>query len=107
MCSETKPEKKSVESPNETIMISQTGNSEPPFGIDVHRYSSATKLIRITAWCRRFLLRLRDEKANSKCLTSEELQEAEMLWLKHVQVKHYSSVFESIILRNRQVLLYS
>ncbi|XP_045205909.2 uncharacterized protein LOC123558098 [Mercenaria mercenaria] len=67
-----------------------------PFTIDCKRYSSLTKLLRVTALVTRFVKTLKKEKVNESYLSSEELKKAEKLWLSHVQHKHFSDVLESI-----------
>lgn len=80
----------------EHTMMSQSVAREPPFGIDPNRYSAATKLIRLTAWCNRFVHRLKGCTNNSKSLTSEEIHDAEIQWLKHVQSDKFSEDIKSV-----------
>lgn len=66
-----------------------------PFGIDETRYSSLTKLLRVTAYAHRFIKNIKN-KARSQPqriteLTAEELNEAELLWISSLQRKHYLS----------------
>ena len=64
-----------------------------PFEIDPTKYTSFTKLLRVTAFANRFV-RNTTEKSRSKHqaevrLTSGEIDDAELLWIKYVQKKHY------------------
>ena len=64
-----------------------------PFEIDETRYSSLTKLLRVTAYVNRFIRNAKNKaKTNQKVLkhvTAEEIDKAEMLWIKYLQRKHY------------------
>ncbi|XP_053388871.1 uncharacterized protein LOC128551937 [Mercenaria mercenaria] len=68
-----------------------------PFGINVRRYSSYSRLLRVTAWCIRFTEKMKGHIYESHSLSSEELREAELLWLYHIQRKHYKEVHQSIV----------
>jgi len=63
-----------------------------PFGIDLARYSSLTKVLRVTAYCSRFVKRLRGKKQQTDFLTSCELQCASNMWLKYVQNSEFKDV---------------
>lgn len=81
---------------HESTMTNQTTACITPFGIDEDKFSSFTHVIRVTAWCKRFVDRLKGIKNNSVYLTNQELNEAEIMWIKHVQMKHLSDVSETI-----------
>ncbi|XP_045158778.1 uncharacterized protein LOC123524558 [Mercenaria mercenaria] len=68
-----------------------------PFGINPMKYSSVTKLLRVTAYVRGFIGKMKKEKYSSQSLTSKEIQEAEDMWIKHVQHTNFSEVYESLI----------
>jgi ribonuclease HI len=59
----------------------------PPFGIHISRFSSFTKLMRVTAWVNRFVSKLNKTSSYMGVLTSVELHEAEMLWILFVERK--------------------
>ncbi|CAF1104794.1 unnamed protein product [Didymodactylos carnosus] len=80
------------------------GSFTMPFEIDQTRYSSLTKLIRITAWCMRFINRLKQNKVTSKYLASEELEQSKDVWIKFVQKKYFSSVLLAIERNQRHPL---
>ena len=67
-----------------------------PFGIECEEYSSITKMIRVTAFALRFVKRLKDPKYKGGTVTSSELNEAEQMWVKYIQRKNFSEVFESV-----------
>lgn len=64
----------------------------PPYGIDSEKYSSMSKLVRVTTTVMRFINRLRGEKFESPYMTAEELDNAENMWIRHIQRKHFSNV---------------
>ena len=61
--------------------------------IDPHKYNKMRKLIRVTAYLKRFINNCKSKKAgkpvNLDELTAEELQVAETYWLKQVQEEYY------------------
>ena len=75
-----------------------------PFDIDCDRYSTVTKVVRVTAYVLRFIKMIRKSVGvnqvktdrNSKYLTNNELTEAENLWLLYIQRKHFPEVFTAI-----------
>jgi len=74
----------------------QVEEPQPPFGIIDENYSSIRRLFRVTAWCQRFVKRLKGQKIEMKCLTSKELVEAENRWLLFIQRKHFREVLDSV-----------
>ena len=67
-----------------------------PFGIECEKYSSITKMIRVTALTLRFVKWLKDPKYKGGIITCSELNKAEQMWIKYIQRKNSSDVFESI-----------
>ena len=67
-----------------------------PLGINVEKYSSVSRLIRVTAWCLRFINKMRKKSIQKGCLSNEELNDAEQLFVKHCQRKHFPDVISSI-----------
>ena len=75
-----------------------------PVGIDCERYSTLTKLLRVTAYVLRFIRRLRkhvcdnteSREGGSEFLTSAEISEAETMWVLYIQRKHFQEVFTAI-----------
>ncbi|XP_011868288.1 PREDICTED: uncharacterized protein LOC105562229, partial [Vollenhovia emeryi] len=68
------------------------------------RCSTLSRLLRITAWCRRWLVRARTrtgalappDSPFSGSLRSEELDEARLCWVRLVQAKHFRDEMASI-----------
>lgn len=59
-----------------------------PFEMDCHRYLSITKLLRITAILKCFIGKLKGEKNTSLTFTSTDINDAEKMWILHVQQKY-------------------
>ncbi|KRY06112.1 hypothetical protein T12_10088, partial [Trichinella patagoniensis] len=60
--------------------------------MDVARYSSYGKLVRVTAWCLRFIFNARSPmelRQKARGLTVPEMREAEKTWIRQVQVSAY------------------
>ncbi|MEM7375589.1 MAG: reverse transcriptase domain-containing protein [Bacteroidota bacterium] len=62
---------------------------KPPFGIQAEKYSSITKILRITAYANRFVLKTRKMGTAKNHLSAEEIEAATTLWIKYLQKKHY------------------
>lgn len=57
--------------------------------IDVNRYSSLNKLHRVTAWVLKWNSIRTGETEGTGCLTTEEIERAEHLWLRELQKETY------------------
>ena len=60
-----------------------------PFGIDENKYSSSSKLLRITAYENRFVQKLKNIPTPKEVPTSDEIQVARKQWIKALQNKHF------------------
>lgn len=69
-----------------------SGDNESPFGIDSNKFSSLTRLLRVTALVLRFIMKLQ-KQGNNEFVTGEEIRKAELLWLQHLQKKHFKDEF--------------
>ena len=67
-----------------------------PFGLDIKRLSSVTKLCRITAWVSSFIKKLRKQTDLSGPLNATEINKAETMWMVYVQNTEYHSIIDSI-----------
>ncbi|XP_065186225.1 uncharacterized protein LOC135817053 [Sycon ciliatum] len=74
----------------------QQASNPPPAGIHIEKSSSFAKVIRVTAWVQRFIKSARKSRPTSPYLSVDELQTAEMLWLKHAQANDYPAELEAI-----------
>ena len=70
--------------------------AKSPFEIDSKRFSSLTKLLRVTAWVVRFIKKLKRNLTTTGPIQTSEMDDAEKLWIAHIQSLHYSSLLESI-----------
>ena len=73
----------SLASASETLPLS-------PFGINEMGYSSHVRLIRVTAWCSRFIQNYFDLGEFTGVLTPKELTDATNMWDKFIQDIHFS-----------------
>ena len=69
---------------------------DSPFSIDINRYSSLTKLWRITALVIRFIRKLRKESDLTGPLEATEIINAENTWTTYIQKTMYRDVIDSI-----------
>ena len=66
--------------------------SKSPFGIDIRRFSSLTKLLRVTALSERFVDKLRKKISRSGPLDESEIANAERLWTTYLHRDQYGEV---------------
>ncbi|XP_035225884.1 uncharacterized protein LOC118198336 [Stegodyphus dumicola] len=59
--------------------------------LDITKFSSLEKLLRVTAWVKRFVAKLTKRACEEGPLTVLEIQEAEEYWIKQVQRANYFS----------------
>jgi len=69
--------------------------------IDINRFGSIQKLLRVTVLVLRFVNKLRKRNTSNGYLTSSEINEAENMWIESVQGKHYADVFRAILTGKR------
>ena len=74
-----------------------------PFGIECEKYSSITKMIRVTAFALRFITKLKDPKYKGGTITWSEINKAEQLWIKYVQRKNFSNVFGQYLVKAQTI----
>lgn len=101
--SDYESELKKSKQTKETSSLLSSGNTYEvfpsigaPFEIDYVKYSSVTKLLRVTAYVLLFIRKLRKSPAKNECLTSEELQETERMWKRFIQKKNYAETFQTV-----------
>ena len=61
-----------------------------PFDLNLQKFSSVTKLLRVTALALRFVNKLRKKTNQHGPLNANEMEIAEILWTKYVQRQQYS-----------------
>ena len=62
-----------------------------PFEIDDTRYSSFKKRLRPTVFWNRFINYIKNKRKIDKELTANEIDRADLMWIKYIQGKHYLS----------------
>ena len=67
-----------------------------PLDIDIHRFSTLTKLLRVTALALQFISKLRGTRSKDH-IDSEDIVQAERLWICYVQRSHYSDIISADI----------
>ena len=77
----------------------------PPFGRDIGTFSSVSRLVRVTAWCSRFLTNCRVKSSVPRygSLTIAELQSSLYRWIAHVQSCTYHK--ELAVLQRRSLAI--
>ena len=78
---------------------------DSPFSIDIHMYSSLTKLWRITVRVIRFIRKLRKESDLTGPLEATEIINAENTWTTYIQKTMYRDVIDSIQENKRHSLV--
>ncbi|XP_052784316.1 uncharacterized protein LOC128220097 [Mya arenaria] len=87
----------SGENENQKHELKTSDECNAPFDIRYDTFSSVTRLIRVTAYVKRYLDNLRSpENKKRGALSTSEICEAEWLWLKYIQKKHYGDVYLAI-----------
>lgn len=66
-----------------------------PYDICIDRFSSLTKLLRVTALVARFIAKLKKVHRNGQ-LESSEILNAEQEWIAYTQVKHFKDTITSV-----------
>ena len=85
----------------EAKLVAEEGNSLcSPFGLDVNRFSSLTRLLRVTALADKFVAKLRKQTNANYPLDAADIEKAEKLWTEYIQ-KHYYDNFIDAVLKNK------
>ena len=92
--SETRKSKITLES----ALVNSTGEFDRigPFGLDPEKYSSYSKLIRVTAWMNRFINNSKKTSNEKRGLQIQELETAKLLREKKIQRDCFEDCFKSI-----------
>ena len=76
-----------------------------PFCMNVEKFSSFTRLLRVSGWILRFIRKLKGDKIPPGPLTPEELHESQVLWIKYLQDQHYKEVKTALTGKTRHNLV--
>ena len=83
----------------EVGLLSNTTDFKTPLEIDETRFSSLTKLLRVTALALRFIQNLRCKGSTESVLTAQELFKARTLWERYIQQRSFANVIQDIKLK--------
>jgi hypothetical protein len=78
-----------------TIENTSSDENTGPLTINSQRFSSLTKLLRVTALVLRFVRKLQ-KKNTTRYITCDEIKESENMWIRHIQRLYYKDVFDAI-----------
>jgi len=79
--------------------------------IDITRYSSRIKVLRVTAWVLKFVCKFKSKEGNLDMkLEARDLREAEHVWIRDIQRKCFTSEYRELVsgkkmIYNRQLKL--
>ncbi|XP_044180058.1 uncharacterized protein LOC114970531 [Acropora millepora] len=68
-----------------------------PFELNEKNYSCLTRLLRVTAWALRFILKVKKKSTGKEELKAEEIEQAKLKWEKHVQNSSFSSAINAVL----------
>ncbi|KRZ54428.1 hypothetical protein T02_13454 [Trichinella nativa] len=86
------PENMELENRKTVLVMTTSVKFDLRSVMDVARYSSYGKLVRVTAWCLRFIFNARSPmelRQKARGLTVPEMRKAEKTWIRQVQVSAY------------------
>lgn len=70
--------------------------SRAPFGLDITRFSSFTKILRVTTLATRFIAKLKKHRNSNGPIEASEILDAEQRWIAYTQHQHYNDIIISI-----------
>ncbi|GIY59030.1 reverse transcriptase [Caerostris darwini] len=70
--------------------------------LDENKFSNLRKLLRVTAWVKRFVAKLRKKTCESGPMTVAEIKDAEEYWVRKVQLDNYCSDIQ-LLKKNKPV----
>ncbi len=78
-----------------------------PFNMNIENFSSLLKLVRITAWAKRFVhnVKYKGQKLSGE-LSAHEIESAKMCWIKYVQKVHFRPEIHAIVSGGKNPLVY-
>ena len=67
-----------------------------PFELNEKNYSCLTRLLRVTAWALRFILKVKKKSTGKEELKAEEIEQSKLMWERHVQNSGFSSEINAV-----------
>ncbi len=83
-----------------TFLTTENGTMNPPSGIDLSRFSSLTRLHRVTAWVNRVIHNMKQKDSNMRKsgeLCCAEISQVKLEWQMYVQMSHFSEDRQAIL----------
>ncbi|KAF0154889.1 MAG: Pao retrotransposon peptidase domain-containing protein [Ignavibacteria bacterium] len=77
-----------------------------PFELDEKNFSTLNHLLRITAWCLRFIQKSRRKTDLKDGILTSELNEARFLWERYIQKRAFCSIFTALQLGKKEDLIF-
>ena len=82
----------------EAKLVAEEWNSLcSPFGLDVNRFSSLTRLLRVTALADKFIAKLRKQAKANDLLDAADIEKADKLWIEYIQKQYYDKVIDAVL----------
>ena len=96
--SESEPEKCKSEERKHALPATSTCDSAPDIGrlINIQKFSKLNKLLRITAYVRRWIYNVRSPERQTRDLTADEFASAEQLWVLDAQRLQYGDEMKAL-----------
>ena len=88
----------------ETGLLNNVVHNNSPLNIDETKFSSISRLLRVTALALKFIDKLKKKSTYTNNITAQELSRARKLWEQYVQKKSFSDIFEHLQKRRRNNL---
>ena len=82
-----------------------TYTHQTPLDIDETRFSTLSRLLRVTALALRFIARLRKKPTQANTITAQELSQARDMWELHIQRKAFTNIIDDITQKRRNNLV--
>ena len=76
----------------------------PPLEIKAENYSSLNKLLRITVYTNRFIKNLKKVNTTRGVSTANEIEMANIAWIKYLQIKSYIDLSKGEIVLNKSII---
>ena len=99
LVSQTKSEFQQTRVMYEAKLVAGEGTEETPeapFCIEISRFSSVTKLLRVTALAARIIGKLKKQKSSNSPIEASEINGTEQKWIRYRQTEHFSEMIMSI-----------
>ena len=84
----------------------EPARQQHPLDVLPTRLSSLSRLLRVTAWIQRFLMRIRKpQRRQPASLTADEIASARLWWVHHIQHRHFADVLRCLTNKRQHSLI--